>query len=264
MRIDGTPFDNYGTIRSSGTDATVGFYASLYNRAGRMVSGASAAVAATSFASTVISAGTINGKVDFTNADGATYVSLPGGILNRDLNLGWKLVPLHASSNYPRDIVGRGPHGLTRKMRLARRCLHLAVTEQFADHGQSLSRGHRNRSEGMAQVVDPDVLEPGAGTQPMPEMLQVGERLAGEGAGYHVGLNGCRSIPASTPTAACPRFTTLAPVLESGSRSAPAWRSTCSQRSFMTSFTRQPLSSSRRTAAMAPGSSTVPPRRRPA
>jgi hypothetical protein len=35
------------------------------------------------------------------------------------------------------------------------------------------------RSEGIAQVVDPSILEPGAGAQPLPEGLQVDEAAPG-------------------------------------------------------------------------------------
>ena len=64
------------------------------------------------------------------------------------------------------------------------------------------------------------------------------------------GLSSTRSIFSSTSSAGWPRCTTLAPVLESGSRSALPGMSTCSHLSVMISPSRQPVRISRRVAAM--------------
>lgn len=64
------------------------------------------------------------------------------------------------------------------------RCgLDLRMAKELADHGQALTRRHGRGRESVAQVVDADVLDPGTGTDALPEWLQVTQRLAGQGAG---------------------------------------------------------------------------------
>ena len=46
--------------------------------------------------------------------------------------------------------------------------LDLAVAEQFADHGKPLAVGHRDRGEGVTQVVDAHVLNSGALANALP------------------------------------------------------------------------------------------------
>ena len=60
-------------------------------------------------------------------------------------------------------------------MRVPRRCLHLRMPEQFADHRQSLTGRDSGRRERMPQVVDADVLESGPRPDPLPERLKVRE-----------------------------------------------------------------------------------------
>ena len=93
---------------------------------------------------------------------------------------------LHLSQGLPQVLrysVGRHPHGFRSEMRIARGCLDLRVPEELADHGQALAGRDGGRCKRMAQVVDPDILHPCSGTHPLPEWLQVTERLAGQGAG---------------------------------------------------------------------------------
>ena len=68
-------------------------------------------------------------------------------------------------------------------MGVARRGLHLRMAKQLADHGQPLPGCDGCRCESVAQVVDPDILDPGTIADALPERLQVAERLAGQGAG---------------------------------------------------------------------------------
>ncbi|MDB5663242.1 MAG: hypothetical protein JWN59_1580 [Sphingomonas bacterium] len=68
--------------------------------------------------------------------------------------------------------------------------LHLRVPEQLADHGQPLAGGDGDGGISVAHVVDGHVLQACPGTQPAPEGLKVRERLAGEGAGDHVRVEG--------------------------------------------------------------------------
>ena len=67
-------------------------------------------------------------------------------------------------------------------MGVARRGLDLRVAEQLADHRQALTRGDCRRREGVAQVVDADVLDAGAGADALPEGLQIAQALARQGA----------------------------------------------------------------------------------
>lgn len=79
------------------------------------------------------------------------------------------------------DGIGRHPHRFCREMGVSRRGLNLSMTEELADHRQAPTRNHGDRREGVAQVVDADVLDFGADA--LPEGLQITERLAGQGAG---------------------------------------------------------------------------------
>ena len=68
-------------------------------------------------------------------------------------------------------------------MGISRRGLDLRVSEQLADHRQALTRGDGRGGEGVAQVVDTHVLDPGAGADALPERLEIAQRLARQGAG---------------------------------------------------------------------------------
>ena len=81
-----------------------------------------------------------------------------------------------------RHGVGCTPHGVCREVGVARRGLHLRMAKQLADHGQSLAGCDSGLCKGVAQVVDPDVLDPCAGADALPEGLEVAERLAGQDA----------------------------------------------------------------------------------
>jgi hypothetical protein len=56
----------------------------------------------------------------------------------------------------------------------------LGMTQQPPDHFQRCPAGHQQRGEGVAEVVDADVLYPGAGADALPKLLKVAERLARE------------------------------------------------------------------------------------
>ena len=75
----------------------------------------------------------------------------------------------------PPTLIRRRHHRLGGEVRVACRGLDLRVAEELADHRQSLTGGDGSRREGVAQVVDADVLEPGAGADALPERLKVGE-----------------------------------------------------------------------------------------
>ena len=69
---------------------------------------------------------------------------------------------LQRRSNRRRDIVRRPLDRLRREVGVARRGLDLGVAEHLADHGQALAARHRDRREGVAQIVDADIVERGA------------------------------------------------------------------------------------------------------
>ena len=81
-------------------------------------------------------------------------------------------------------------------MRIPGRRLHLGMPEQLADHRQPLAGGDRGRGEGVAQVVDAGVLQPGASAQPLPERLQIDEPTAGFDPADHPRVAGQGREPA--------------------------------------------------------------------
>ena len=70
-----------------------------------------------------------------------------------------------------RVLVVTHPHRFRREMGVAGGSLDLRVAEELADHRQTLTRGDGGRRKGVAQVVDADVLHPGASTDALPEGL---------------------------------------------------------------------------------------------
>ena len=82
-----------------------------------------------------------------------------------------------------RYLVGCRSYGFRCKVGVARGGLHLRVAEELADHRQALAGGHSGRGKRVAQVVDADVLHPGAGAHAPPERLQIAQALALQVAG---------------------------------------------------------------------------------
>jgi hypothetical protein len=68
---------------------------------------------------------------------------------------------------------------------MPRRGLDLRVTAQLADHRQALARCDGGRGEGVAGIVDAGILQPGPGSDPLPEGLQIGQALAFQGTRDH-------------------------------------------------------------------------------
>lgn len=54
--------------------------------------------------------------------------------------------------------------------------LNLSVPEEFADHRQPFTQRQCAAGEGMAQVVNSDVVQAGSGTDPSPRVLKIGQR----------------------------------------------------------------------------------------
>lgn len=104
---------NSGTIQGGVTGVALDPYGTLYNQAGGVVTGGTNGVAASqtygfTFNSSVQNAGTINGNVDLGSfpsgyyGSSNIYVSLPGGILNGNLNLG------SGNDTFVTDLVNNG------------------------------------------------------------------------------------------------------------------------------------------------------------
>ena len=92
----------------------------------------------------------------------------------------------------PADALGDarrgGLHRVPRQMSVAGGGLYLGVPEKLPDHGQALAEGQCARRKGMAQVVDPYVLQVRALADAPAGALQVGEVRAGEAARYDPGI----------------------------------------------------------------------------
>ena len=73
-------------------------------------------------------------------------------------------------------------------MRIASGGLYLRVTEQLADHRQALAKGQSPGREAVAQVVDPDVIQLGPGTDAAPGSLDIREMRSGFLAGDDPGV----------------------------------------------------------------------------
>ena len=70
------------------------------------------------------------------------------------------------------DTLGGFPHRITCEMRIARGGLDAAETEQPADDWQALAVRKCPRGEGMSEVVNSPLFQPGAPTDARPRMLK--------------------------------------------------------------------------------------------
>lgn len=70
-------------------------------------------------------------------------------------------------------MVGGELHWIGCQMGIAGGGLNLGVAEQFPDHRQSLAVGHRHRGEGVAQIMDADIVDAGALADALPWRLDV-------------------------------------------------------------------------------------------
>ena len=59
------------------------------------------------------------------------------------------------------DFFGRNLDRISREVGVSGSGLHLRMAEQLADHRQPLAGGNGGRGEGMPEIVDADVLQPG-------------------------------------------------------------------------------------------------------
>ena len=68
---------------------------------------------------------------------------------------------------------------IRRQMRITRRGLDLAVTEQLRDIGQAFSQRQRSRKKGVASIMKSNFLEPRPFPHDPPRTVQVGHVRAG-------------------------------------------------------------------------------------
>ena len=88
------------------------------------------------------------------------------------------------------DLLGGFPHRIAREMCVARGRLHPAVTEQPADDRQALAERERPRGEGMSDVMDAHVAEPGLRADTFPRPVDVRHVPARLGARNDPGTGG--------------------------------------------------------------------------
>ena len=79
--------------------------------------------------------------------------------------------------------VHPGAQGRIHQVGIAQGSLHLAVTQKLSDHFQRCPATDKKRCEGVAQVMDPDVLQPALLLDLRPEAADLLHRLAGRIAG---------------------------------------------------------------------------------
>jgi len=73
-----------------------------------------------------------------------------------------------------RHLVRGSPDRVSLEMGIARRRLHLSMPQQLADHRQILAELQRVGGEGMTQIVDAEIIQPGLLAQPAPGLLHIG------------------------------------------------------------------------------------------
>ena len=160
------------------------------------------------------------------------------------------LLRQNVRSDALRHLGRRCPHRVPCQMSVARRGLHLPVSQQLPDHRQALPERQRPRSEAVAEVMKADAVETGPLAHAVPGAVDVVLAVALLPPRNTHGLPGTRERPAST-LAAAGGGTTGAPGLLSANRISPASKSRSSHRSLRISFRRHPVSTSNRIAAAA-------------
>ena len=100
--------------------------------------------------------------------------------------------PLFGCIEIPVDAVsdagGGGPDGVAGEVGVAGGRLDLCVPQELSDHRQALAKRQSARSERMAEVMDPYIVEPGALPDAPPRVLEIGEVRARLAACYHPGI----------------------------------------------------------------------------
>lgn len=73
-------------------------------------------------------------------------------------------------------------------MCVTRRRLDLGMAKQLSDHRQALAQSKAARGEGVAQIMDAHLFQPGQFADALPGVLQVGEIPARLLSDDHVGI----------------------------------------------------------------------------
>ena len=81
-------------------------------------------------------------------------------------------------SNPARDPVGGDLERVVRKVRVARGCFYLVVTEQFPDHGKPFPDQKTATRVAVPEVMKAHVLDPGTAANPVPLVVDIAQRRA--------------------------------------------------------------------------------------
>ena len=102
--------------------------------------------------------------------EGAARAPVRGGVRRQARGRG--ILPRRPRQYVAADIRGhpggRLLHGIAREMGVARCGLHPGMAEQPGDRRQALAERQRAAGEGVAEVVQPDVVEPGQASRAAP------------------------------------------------------------------------------------------------
>ena len=96
--------------------------------------------------------------------------------------------PCDVGADAGADPGGRGALGLAREVGVAGGALDVGMAQELADHGEALAGRQRARRIGVAEVVDADVVEAGAGADAVPLCGDGGEVGSGLPAGDDPGV----------------------------------------------------------------------------
>lgn len=71
-------------------------------------------------------------------------------------------------------LVGGGADRISFQVGISGGGLYLSMPQQLADHRQILAELQRVGGEGMTQIVDAEIIQPGLLAQPAPGLLHIG------------------------------------------------------------------------------------------
>ena len=97
---------------------------------------------------------------------------------------------LHRFGDQPCNVGIRPADRVSGEVGVARGCLGLGMTKQLAAHRQAETAGGSVRGKGVAQVVDSDIIEACAFSNPPPGPLEICEMCAGLVPDNDIGVAG--------------------------------------------------------------------------
>jgi len=153
------------------------------------------------------------------------------------------------------ECAGHSAHpsaqGRVHQMRIALRCLHLAVPQQLADHLKRRASADQQRGKGVAQIMNPYIFDPNLFLDTRPEAADFLYRLAGHISGkepwrpFHDCYTPLATIAAASSEIGT-RCTRRCLVVVAGLVQLKCSRLKSSKRACRTSPTRAPVSMHRR------------------